>query len=115
MSDIPDIDPTKPEDQGAAGGGDDNPQDWSLPGGPPSPPPRPLGSKLKDFWKEITGKGKGPYQKVPQDDKGTPMATLPPEKKGLPSTPKDPKKNLFHYGGAFRASFDRKRHGNTGG
>ena len=31
MADIPDIDPTKPEDQGAAGGGtgggDENPQD----------------------------------------------------------------------------------------
>ena len=38
MADIPDIDPTKPEDQGAARGategGDENPRDYNLPGGP---------------------------------------------------------------------------------
>ena len=42
MSDPIDIDPTKPEEQGAAGGalggGDENPQDYSLPGGPTEAP-----------------------------------------------------------------------------
>ena len=78
MSDIPGIDPTKPEDQGAAGGGDDDAQDWSLPGGPLNPADP--ASKKKSFWEQIeTKRGarpKGPYayKKVPQDDKGFSMS-----------------------------------------
>ena len=38
MSDPVDIDPTKPEEQGAAGGGDENPQDYNVPGEPTEAP-----------------------------------------------------------------------------
>ena len=67
IPDYPDVDVDIDIDDGAA-----DAEDSQLPGdpvAPPSPPSQPPGSKLKDFWKEITGKGKGPYQKVPQDDK----------------------------------------------
>ena len=96
-----DFDP-RTEDMGAKGGGNDDAQDLSLPGGPgdpPSPPVKPPGSKLGGLWDEITGKRKGPYHKLPQDDKGTPMTTFPPEKKGLPSTSKDAEETSFIEGG----------------
>ena len=93
MSDIPEYDPTKPEDQGAAGGatggGDENPQDYRFPDVPgDSDDPA---AKQKRFWDQILAKRgakpKDPYQKLPQDDKDIPMSKRPDEKNGLP----DPK------------------------
>ena len=80
MADIPDIDPTKPEDQGAAGGatgdGDENPQDYNLPGGP-----------TERRWERGGARPKNPYayQKLPEDDKDIHMSEFPKEKSGLPN------------------------------
>ena len=107
MSDIPDIDPTKPEDQGAAGGatggGDENPQDYNLPGGP-SDPADPA-AKQKVSGKKYGKKGAKPkdpyaYQKLSQHDKDDiPMNKLPDKKNGLPSTSKDTEETSFIEGG----------------
>ena len=72
MSDPIDIDPTKPEEQGAAGGGDDDAQDLNLPGGPTEAP-------------DEQRRPKYPYERVPQHDKDDiPMSTkLPDEKKRI--------------------------------
>ena len=58
MSDPTDIDPTKPEEQGAAGGapgGGDDPRDWSLPGDPSNPDEQrrrwPGGARPKDPYR----------------------------------------------------------------
>ena len=66
MSDIPDIDPTT-KDQGAAGGatggGDENPQDYNLPGGPsyPDDPAAKQKSFWKDIWEKRGARPKDPY------------------------------------------------------
>ena len=85
MSDPIDIDPSKPEEQGAAGGtgDDDDISDWKLV--PPSPK-----------WEKEGARPKNPYtyQKVPQE--GIHLKTFPPkEKKGLPSTSKDTAETSF--------------------
>ena len=86
MIDI-DVDPTKPEVQGAAGGAgdDDDISDWKLV--PPSPPPEPP-DPPKSMWEKEGARPKNPYvyQKVPQED--IHLKTFPPEKKGIPSTSK---------------------------
>ena len=100
MSDPIDIDPTKPEEQGAAGGAgndDDIPdwQDWKLV--PPSPSPEPP-EPPKSMWEKEGARPKNPYayQKVPQGD--VHLKTFPPEKKGLPSTSKDTAETSFIEG-----------------
>ena len=87
MADIPEYDPTK-DDTGAAGGarggGDDDTQDWSLPGGPTEAP-----DERRRRWPGgARSKIKGPYEQLPQHDKDIPMSTFPKEKSGLPSTSK---------------------------
>ena len=76
MADIPEYDPTK-DDTGAAGGarggGDDDAQDWELPGGPTEAPDE------RRRWRKEGARPK--YQKVPQD---IPMSEFPKEKSGLP-------------------------------
>ena len=75
---------------GASGGGDENPQDYQLPGGPGGPDAPAEPAKRKSLWDEIWkkrgAKPKDPYayQKLPQDDKDIPMSEFPKEKSGLP-------------------------------
>ena len=83
MADIPDYDPTKDDtgtDGGATEGGDDDTQDWSLPGGPTDSPDEqrrrwPGGARRKNPYA---------YQRLPHDDKDIPMTEFPKEKNGLP-------------------------------
>ena len=65
MSDQIDIDPTKPEEQGAAGGGDENPQDYSVPGEPTETP-----DEQRRWWEREGARPKDPYryEKLPQHD-----------------------------------------------
>ena len=90
MSAVPEIDPEKPEDMGAAGGasggGDENTEDYKLPGGSsaPDPPVKPP-SKLRSMWDSITEKRKDPYTYKKLSDKDDiPISELPKEKSGLP-------------------------------
>ena len=94
MADIPGYDPTK-DDTGAAGsargGGDDDAQDWNLPGGPTDFPEEqrrrwPGGARRKNPYA---------YKPLPHDDEGTPMSTFPKEKSGFPSTSKDTAETSF--------------------
>ena len=77
MSDIPEYDPTKDDmgaTGGARGGGDDNPQDYNVPGEPTETP-----DERRRWWGK---KGVRPkYQKDPQD---IPLSEFPKEKSGLP-------------------------------
>ena len=90
MSRVPEIDP-KSKDMGAAegakGGGDENPQDYKLPGGPGAPDaPADPAPKRRCLFDQITAMKKKPYQKVSQDE--IPIPELPKEKSGLPSSSK---------------------------
>ena len=84
MADISEYDPTK-DDTGAAGGacggGDENPQDYNLPGGPTDSP-----DEQRRRWWQKGARPKDPraYQRLPQDDKDIPMSEIPKEKSGLP-------------------------------
>ena len=71
------FDPTKPEDQGATGGSDENPQDYNLPGGPTDSP-----DERRRWWQK--GGARPKYQKLPQDDKDIPMSEFPKENNGIP-------------------------------
>ena len=65
MSDPIDIDPTKDDmdaGEGAKGSGDDNTQDWSLPGGPTQAP-----DERRRRWPG-GARPKYPYKRVPQHD-----------------------------------------------
>ena len=95
--------PTK-DDMGAAGGtsggGDENPGDYNLPGGPGDPPPPP--AKHKSCWDEINKqrgarpKNQYAYQNVSQHHKDyIPMSKLPDEKNGLPFTSKGTAETSF--------------------
>ena len=92
------IDPTK-DDTGAAGGarggGDDDTQDWSLPGGPTEAP-----DEQRRRWPEgARPKTKGSYEQLPQHDPGTSMTTFSPkEQSGLPSTSKGTAETFFIEG-----------------
>ena len=95
MADPIDIDPTR-DDTGAAGGarggGDDDTQDWSLPGGPTEAP-----DERRRRWPG-GARPKYPYERVPQHDKDTPMSTFPTEKKEIPSTSKGTTETSFIEG-----------------
>ena len=93
MDDIPEYDPTR-DDEGAAGGGDDDTQNWSLSGGPTEAP-----DEQKSRWRG-GARPKDPYryERVPQHDKDTPMSTFPKEKSGLPSTSKGTAETSFIEG-----------------
>ena len=84
MANIPKYDPTK-DDTGAAGGapggGDDDTQDWSLPGGPT------YSRDERRSWWQKGARPKDPYayQKLPHDDKDIPMSEFLKEKSGLPN------------------------------
>ena len=81
MADPIDIDPTRDDtgaaEGGAAGGGDDDTQDYNLPGGQTDSP-----EEQRRKWYQRGARPKDPYayQRLPHDDKGTPMSTLPPER-----------------------------------
>ena len=97
MADIPDIDPTK-DDTGAAGGaregGDDDAQDWNLPGGPTEAP-----DERRRRWPGgARPKTKGPYEQLPQHEKDIPMTRFPKEQIGLPSTLKGTAETSFIEG-----------------
>ena len=89
MSRIPEIDPT--DDMGAAGdtrgGGNDDTQDWSLPGGPTNTP-----DEQRRWWERTGARPK--YQKLPED---IPLSKLPKEKSGLPD-PKGTAETFFTEG-----------------
>ena len=98
MADIPEYDPTK-DDTGAAGGarggGDKNPQDYNLPGGPTVSP-----EEQRRRWWQKGARPKDPYayKPLPHDDEGTPMSTFPKENSGLPSNSKDAEETSFIEG-----------------
>ena len=79
---------------GARGGGDENLQDYNVPGGPTEAP-----DERRRWWKE-GARPKDPYRydRVPQDDKDTLMSTFPKEKSGLPSTSKGTAETSFIQG-----------------
>ena len=97
MADIPEYDPTndKGAGRGATGGGDGNPQDYNLPGGPTDSP-----EEQRRRWWQKGARPKDPYgyKPLPHDDEGTPMSTFPKEKSGLPSTSKDAEETSFIEG-----------------
>ena len=98
MADIPEYDPTK-DDTGAAGGsrggGDENPQDYDLPGGPTDSPDE---ERRRWFQKGARPKDLYAYKPRPHDDEGIPMSTFPKEKSGLPSTSKNTEETSFIEG-----------------
>ena len=85
MADIPEYDPTKDDTgaaEGVAGGGDDDTQDWSLPGGPTDSP-----DEQRRKWYQRGARPKNPwaYEPIPHDDgDDIPMSEFPKEKSGLP-------------------------------
>ena len=101
MADIPEYDPTKDntdptrDEGGATGGGDDDTQDYNLPGGPTDSP-----DEERRRWWQKGARPKDPYgyKPLPHDDEGTPMSTFPKEKSGLPSTSKDTEETSFIEG-----------------
>ena len=97
MADIPDYDPTK-DDTGAAGGargGDDDTQDYNLPGGPTDSPEE---QRRKWYQRGARPKDQYRYKPLPHDDEDIPMSKLPDEKNGLLSTPKNTDKTSFIEG-----------------
>ena len=93
-----DIDPTK-DDTGAAGGarggGDDDTQDLSFPGGPTEAPDE----RRKRWHGGARPKTKGSYEQLPQHDKDIPMTTYPSkEQSGLSSTSKGTSETTFIEG-----------------
>ena len=77
------------------GGGDDDTQDYNLPGRPTDSPEE----KKKWYQRGARPKTKGPYKQLPHNDEDDiPMSKLPDEKKGLPSTPKDTEETSFIEG-----------------
>ena len=77
------------------GGGDDDTQDWSLPGGSTDSPEE----QKRSWWqKGARPKTKGLYEQLPHDDEDTPMSRFPKEKSGLPSTPKKTEETSFIVG-----------------
>ena len=98
MADILEYDPTKDDTgaaEGATGGGDDDTQDYNLPGGTTDSP-----EKQRRKWYQRGARPKDPYgyKPLPRDDEGTPMLTLPKEKSVLPSTPKNTIETSFIEG-----------------
>ena len=94
MADIPGSEPGRDDtgaSGGARGGGDEDAQDWNLPGGPTEAPHARRGQ-----WPGgARPKTKGPYTQLPQHDKDTPMTTCSKEKSGLPSTSKGTAETSF--------------------
>ena len=97
MADPIDIDPTRDDtgaaEGGATGGGDDDAQDFNLPGGPTDSP-----EEQRRKWYQRGARPKDPYkyERVPRDDKE--MTEFPAEKSGLLSTSKDTEETSFIEG-----------------
>ena len=84
MADIPEYDPRRDDEgaaEGASGGGDDDTQDYNLPGGPTDFP-----EEQRRKWYQSGARPKYPrdYQRLSQHDKDIPMTEFPKEKSGLP-------------------------------
>ena len=97
MDDFPGRDTTKDDTgaaRGASGGGDDDTQDFTLPGGPTEAP-----DKRRSRWPGgARPKTKGFYEQLPQHDKDIPMTRFPKEQSGLPSTSKGTAETSFIEG-----------------